>query len=848
MGRLTSIAWRSLAARRLRSILTVVGIALGVAVLYASLANNSAIDASVGRTVAAMLGTADFRVSTFAETGLRQSTVEAIGATPGVLVAGPEVERRTYLQPGPGSVSTGLQPPVTVLGIDPRLDALLHPPAIAAGNPLVPGESGTALISERLAREDGLGIGDSMILGGQIDPAQSTVRIVGLVAGDGRLPGGDGRLVMVPVDLARTLFGLEGVTRVDVAIAPGASRDQVIEALEAQITTQPYLLSTPEDLRASLRAATAEFQATTGLIAAVALFVGAFLIYNTLSMTIGERLREVGLLRAAGATRRQVAWLIVLQALVLGLLGSLLGVLLGGILAVWLGGAFAAGVVAIGGIAQTETPVSVPGLVLSIGVGIVVTLAAALEPAWRASRIAPIEALRRTLFQAPVAGARLAWVGIVFLVVGVAGLALWPSGGATAGLLRSLGVYALLLLVTLLSPIILPALSRIVGAPLGVAFRAEERLARNAIGRDPARTALTVGALTIGLAMIVAIGAIAQSDRRAAESWLEEVIPGETLLTSIRPIGATEGIEAELAGLPGVERVSPIGRFDLAVGRSRVDAAAVVGTDLLVDERLRIVVGDRRAALLALDEGGSAVLPRSLAEQLGVTVGSELTALAADGSPRALTVSGIAERTIPGRAGETVLVGWSDAVEQFGVEGADALAVRYQPGREADSRSLLESSARQLALEPSPLSAAQGAASDTLAQLFAVFDVLAAVAVVIAGFGIVNTLTMSVLERVREIGVLRAAGMTRRQVWRMVLVEAAVIGIAGAILGVLLGLLVAAFMLALAGGFPLVASLDPPWVVIGLSALFGVLVAVAAAWYPARVASRMSIVRAVQFE
>ena len=148
MSRLSSLAWRSLASRRLRSALTVAGIALGVAVLYAALANNSAVDSAVDRTVAAMLGRADLRISTIAETGLRTSTIEAIAATPGVLIAGPEVERRTYLQPGPGSVSTGLQPPATVLGVDPRSDPQLHPPAIVEGNPLVPGDSG-ALISER---------------------------------------------------------------------------------------------------------------------------------------------------------------------------------------------------------------------------------------------------------------------------------------------------------------------------------------------------------------------------------------------------------------------------------------------------------------------------------------------------------------------------------------------------------------------------------------------------------------------------------------------------------------------------------------------------------------------------
>jgi putative ABC transport system permease protein len=126
--------------------------------------------------------------------------------------------------------------------------------------------------------------------------------------------------------------------------------------------------------------------------------------------------------------------------------------------------------------------------------------------------------------------------------------------------------------------------------------------------------------------------------------------------------------------------------------------------------------------------------------------------------------------------------------------------------------------------------------------------VLAALAVVVAGLGIVNTLTMNVLERVREIGVLRAAGMTRHQIARMVVVEAGILGLSGAILGVVLVLIVAAFMLAIGGGLPLAAAMDPPWLVMGFALVAGVVVAMLAAYYPARVASRMSIVRAVQFE
>ena len=138
MRRLSGLAWRSLAARRLRTALTSLGIALGVAVLFSALATNEEIENAVDDTVEAMLGRADLRVAAFSEIGLSGSTLDAIEATPGLLAAAPELERRTYLQPGPGSVSTGLRPPVAVLGVDPAAEALLHPADLVEGSPLSP--------------------------------------------------------------------------------------------------------------------------------------------------------------------------------------------------------------------------------------------------------------------------------------------------------------------------------------------------------------------------------------------------------------------------------------------------------------------------------------------------------------------------------------------------------------------------------------------------------------------------------------------------------------------------------------------------------------------------------------
>ena len=755
-------------------------------------------------------------------------------------MAVPAVEERTYLRTAVGTTEPEA-PAVTVVGIDPILDPQVHDLRVVSGATLSRRDEAVALISERLAREDGLGVGSELTIDGP--GASERFRVIGLIEGDGPLVGAFGRVVILPIEAAMRVFALDGVRRVDLRLSEGATVDAVEADLVARLTNEPYVLASPRDLAASLRASTADFRGTTALIAGVALFGGAFLIFNTLSMTVAERVREVGLLRAAGATRGQITGFILAGAAVLGVIGSLLGLLAG----VALAAAMRGYVETVSSLAIDRIEISPAALAVAGAIGVVVTIAAALEPAWRAGRISPVEALRLRAEPLRAQTARLRWLVAVFVAIAVMALLVWPRGAGTGGALRSLAVYAILLLVTVVSPFVLGPLGRLAGAPFAAVLRFEERLARASLTRDRSRTALTVGALTIGLALIVAIGGVAQNARQAAGAWLERVVPGDEVLTSIRPIPADEEVAAELALMPGVARVTPVATFEVAFRGIRLDAAAVVGADVLADGRLDFVAGDRTAALNGLDEGGTAVLPLAQADRLGLRVGDPMAIPVGGGRTVELRVTGIVERTLPGRAGETVLVGWSDATGSFGVRGADFFAVRFAPDATPTQRAELEGAAREIALDPSSLDRVEQAVSDALGRVFGLFDALALVAVLVAALGIVNTLTMNVLERVREIGVLRAIGMTRRQVGRMVVVEAGILGLLGAILGALTGLAAGAVMLAFAGGGG-AFGLEIPWIPLALCFILGVGISMAAAWYPARLAGRLSIVRAVQFE
>lgn len=832
---LASLALRIIGARPLRSLLTILGVALGVGVLGASLTLGAGLDAAIDGTVRDLVGTADLRVSAFLERGLSDATVEAIRSTDGVAAVAPAVERRTFLGAPAGEAGGA----VTVVGVDPVSDARVHPLDLTSGSPLVRPDEASALISQRLATDGGYALGAELTIQGIGAPAH--VRIIGIFAGSGPVADAAGRTVIVPIDIARATFGLSGVTRVDIGLTPGTRAPDVAARLADRITSEPYVLSTPSDLAAGLRASTADFQATTAWLSVIVLFVGAFLIINTISMTVGERAREVGLLRAAGATRRQILRFVLAGAAILGTVGSLLGLAIGACLGVLV----ASSVSALTGFAARVEGLNLDSLTLAFLVGFSITIAAAIEPALRASRIPPVEALRAQLDVTGVRRGRLLWSAAVLVFVVVLAILLWPPAAGTLGADRALVVYGAMLVATFAVPFVLPPLARLVGIPLSLALRLEERLARGSLARDRSRTALTLGALVIGLAMVVALGWTAQASRSRAAAWLVDVVPGDEVLSSIPRIALDSPLIDDLRATPGVRSITPIGTFDLAARGERIDAAAIVGADFLADGRLTFTAGDRVSALSALDDGGTAIVPAAVADRLGLHVGDVINLAMGDGTTLGLRIDGIVDRSIPSGGGEAILVGWPDAVSSIGVTGANVLAVRFIPGASPVQRSDLEAKAAGYALEASPLDRIQGAVSEALGRVFGLFDALALIALLVAGLGIVNTLGIGVLERVREIGVLRAIGMTSGQASRMVVTEGFVVGVVGTILGTLVGLAIGAILLILDGNPGAIDAL--PWGSIAAATVLGLAASIVASYYPARLASRVSIIAAVTY-
>jgi putative ABC transport system permease protein len=817
--RLSAIAWRGLLARPLRTALSIIGVALGVAVVMATIVVGSASEQALESVSVGLLGRADVRLRAFADEGFGPRTVQALRGLPSVTAAAPVSERRLTVSTAPGEDERVFT--LLVLGIDPTDDARVRDITLDAGLPLSPDSPTDALVPASWAAANGLGLGDTLLLAGR-RPDVPGLRIVGLMDDAGFALLERGEVIVASRETLDEAFQVPSPIRyIDLDLGEDPTRAQI-----EQVTStldEPFVAEAPADVAARFAPARDAFIGTAFLFGFVSLVVGAFLVGNTLAMTVGERTRELGLLRAAG-----------------GIAGVLLGILLAAALTSFLASTRA--VLAVG------LPLPIGGLLAAVALGVIVTLIGAAVPAMRASALSPLEALRPSRQPERSLADRLAPLVAAEVVVALAAIALLVVSGAGAAPLVVLVSLGLLLGGALAAAWLLEPVGRLIGRPFDWFFGAQGMLGRLNLARDRVRTGLTVGAMMIALAAVVALGTVAESARGASERQVASILPGGRAIRTTLPVDVEsfrptfEGIEGVAVASPVVE--APVVRITDASGR---EEAAVAGIDpnVFQDADALIVSGAPRAdAFDALRAGGSVLLPAAYAAREGIGVGDVVT-LAVPGSPGAdLTVAGLVEYSIPARTEDgALLVSSADARDLFGATTASLWILVPQPGV---ASSAVNAAVREAAvtLAAQPLTAADLAdeVAGPLERLSGLFDVLALVAVVIAALGIVNTLGVGVAERVREIAILRSHGMTVGQVQAMVVSEAAIMGAIAGLLAIATGLLVA---LALAGSLAAEgtdAAIRLPWGLLIAVVLVGTGVAALAGLYPARVAATMPIV------
>jgi putative ABC transport system permease protein len=616
-------------------------------------------------------------------------------------------------------------------------------------------------------------------------------------------------------------------------VGDGVSQEALAKSLRSTLSGDNVEVLTGEEItkesQSDLKSQLSFFTYFLLAFAIIAIVVGAFVIYNSFSIVIAQRVREMALLRAIGASRKQIRRAVLLEALVVGLLGSVLGYLLGLLIAK---GATS--------IMNVEGPLAVlpTSVAIAVGVGLVVTLLSAMIPARRASKVPPVAAMREVAIDTSGRSKKRFVFGLALLALGIVAIVVGATGYAVMTV--ALGAILSLVGVILAGPGLAGPVSAVVGWPLSRIRGVTGGLARLNAGRNPKRSAVTAYALMIGIGIMAFMLVVSSSLRGSFNKIMDESFGADFIILSggFGTLGLPNSLAGAIQEDPDVKTVVPV-RNTQAVVDGTTEAVTGTTPDAFGLFGYEVIEGTDDLGV------GEAIVLKSLAKSQNLTVGGSLDAEFLNTGTASLTVAGIYEGDKTGDLGGLVV--GLDEYSQLVPGATDAgLLVKLRSGVSTDdAKPRLEKIVK-------PLSTAKvQTADDYKKTVGALFDALLLMvtallilAFIIAAVGIANTIALSVVERTRELGLLRAVGMTRRQLRATIRWESIIIAVFGASLGLLIGVL---------GGWGLVKSLGDegfdviriPVAQLLLLALGAGLIGLLAALWPAWRASRLKVLDAV---
>jgi putative ABC transport system permease protein len=849
---LTGLALKSLWARRIRALTTILAVVIGVAFVAGTYILTDTTFAAFDEIFEDSLAKTDVVIT--AKEEVRQETGEVPSFDAAVL---PRVKRVDGVAVAVGQIFT---PGAFFDAENEQIGSQFAPKFITSDLPesletqtyeegRQPRDASEAALDQSAAEEAGLGIGDTLKLASVERVA--AYRIVGLTKLGAASWGGASIAGLILPEAQRITAKRGEFDQILVAADAGVSEETLRDRIQA--VAPPSLLV--ETAKQNAERNSDQIRDDLGFLriallvfAFVALFVGAFLIFNTFSITVAQRIREFGMLRTLGAGRGQILGSVVVEALAIGILGALLGLACGYAIAVALNGLF----VAIGiDLPTTALVTKDRTIVASLLIGIGVTLISSFIPALRATRVPPIAAL--LALEPPQSRRRGIVIAALAVLLGVAGLAMvlaglfgGASGGSAAGLMGA-GAVAVLLGVSLFSPRLVRPLASLAGRPLELLRRLTGRLARENTQRNPARTAVTAAALMIGLAVVAFVTVFAAGIKSSIATAVDESFQGELVLQNSDGFSPISPRAAEAARqVPGVELVSTLRVAQAKLldggGKERVsaldrDAGAVIDIDWIEGgpETLRKLTD------------GEVVVDKSLASDNGLERGGRVGFLTQIGAKPRLRVVGKYED-------KAELFGGAIVTQRLMATAFDQRDdvidfVKLDPGINAErvQKALIERMDREFpVIEVRNQQELKENQEEQINQLLGLIYALLALAVIVSLFGIANTLALSIHERTRELGMLRAIGMSRRQVRTMIRYEAVITALIGALLGMVIGVIFAALIAQPLKdeGFALSYPVGQLIAMLIFAALAGVLAAVP----PARRASRLDVLEALQYE
>ncbi len=859
------LSLRNMAQRRLRTLLTCLGVVIGVAVVLAVAMTNASTLESFQQVFDETSGRAEITITVRKpdRDALRPLHLTKIAKQPGVVVAVPSVRVittpvETGAEWSPSSLSISGRGPgesLQVFGVDAELDPAVRIYALQSGEWLQRSRY-EAVISANYAERKELQVGDDLVI--MTPGGPQALQVIGILNNSGAALFNGGNVAFVPLTVAQDLFEKgSDLDVIDVVSTPETGRSP--ENLQAlldrlqDVVGDKYLAEYPAMRGAVVSQMLYLYQQGLTFFSAMALFIGAFLIYNTFSMTVLERTTEIGMLRAIGMSRRQIMQIVLVEAILLGGMGSVAGVVFGVLLG--------RGLLAVMGgfVAMQMHPFYIPmaGLLQSLGVGLGVTLASAFLPAVQAARIPPLAAIR-TLRPRP------RWLSYLWLVgVSLLGAAYYilyraelPSGLETQ--VSTVAVGVLLLGGTLLVPQCVGWLERWVRPVMVALYRNIGDLGSRNVQRAVGRTTLTVAVLMIGVTQVIGMSAITSSFKSDLESWVETSLGGDLQIGSAQRM--REQLGRQIATVPGVAAVTARSQFEAqlsleVVARTQVDIDTILVNAIdpatfrqVADLQFTDAYADGGGLWTEFAQSGGTFVSTSVADRYNLRRGDELVLLTKRGERRFRVLAVVVDFDLKGGS---VYLTREDAASWFGKTTVDRFTVGVETGYAvADVKEEIERRYQERnGLIVATTEDFTRRVRDLSQQSFELMEVLSRIGLVISALGVANTLIMNVLERQREIGGLRSVGMLRRQVRQLILAEAAALGVIGGVFGLGFGTVLAQTLvtgLNRMAGYDL--ELELTYQPFAWGIFLALVIAQLAALYPAWRAARLNIVMAIQHE
>jgi putative ABC transport system permease protein len=790
------------------------------------------------RNTLAVAGKVDLTVTSKTSGSFSPAITETIADTEGVAEATPSLRLTATLPRNKANVNA-----VTVVGLDPATAEKVRNYPLAAGRFMREQDSNVIVLSGDLAKRLGLALGSTFTVPSATGSTNLTV--VGLL----KTPAQPGiEEVFVPLRTAQAIFRQDArINTVDALFTADADRDAMTKTIQDKLGPlyRVGALESGSELLAAVRMG----QSIMNLFGIMALAMGAFIILNTFRTAVSERRHDIGMLRALGASRRTVLGAFLAEGLLQGVVGSAIGLMVGygmtlGLIAI------------VRPLYEKYFPFSISGpvftpgnLALAVGLGVGVAVLGALSPAVAASRVIPVEALRPAIGETyQRATTRRAWLGAI--VIAVAVVMLLTRNMSLAGL----GSVLFLTGIVLAAPALVKPIAEAMIGVTNIVFRRESSLATGNVTRQPNRAAVTASAIMISLAIVVALSGTITSIFDAFTGYLDKsmgtdflILPRSLVLASGN-VGAGPQLSEELRSIEGVGTVTSLRISKTQINGTAVQAIGIDPKGFSSMATLEFGKGSSAAAFDKLAQGRYAIANGIYAAQQTISTGDKIKLITPEG-PRTYTVSGIGSDYLNAKL-STIFISQENLSRDFHETNDLVLMANAKKG--ADKTTVQAEVKRLVSQYPAftlyDVTTWRQMQLDTFNQSMGLFYFMLILLALPSLLALINTLTINVVARMHEIGMVRAVGGTRRQIRRMVLAESLMLVSIGIGFGILAGLWLGYVFVGAMNSLGFTTPYYFPWTGILLTIAVGLIFGVLASVLPARQAARLNIVEALHYE